>query len=170
MPRRPTDNRFEELDEQDIEELGVFEYLDEGTARFVPAPAQPAPARPLDPILDARLRAELPMLWGWLFFSCFFHEAWFWMLWGAALIAFNAWLRPAYEQRGLDWLFKIYAGAGVGQALFGLAQLVDIGALRGMLGIYALGLALAWIVLELRYQARVPIEPNQDIYDQVYYT
>ncbi len=166
MPRRPTDT-FEELD---IEELGVFEYLDEGTARFVPAPFVPAPRLPHDPVLDSRLRVELPMLWGWLFLSCFFHEAWLWMLWGAALIALNVWLRPAYEQRGLGWLFKIYAGAGLGQALFGLAQLGDLGPLRAVLGLYALGLALAWIVLELRYQAQVPIEPNQDIYDQVYYT
>lgn len=165
MPRRP----YRTLDELDVEELGVFEYLDDETARFVPAPAPPVARPPLDARLDQRLRVELPMLWGWIFLSCFFRDPWTWMLWGAGLIALNTWLRPAYEQRKLGWLFKIYAGAGVGQLVAGLGLLVDLGPIRALLGIYLVGLVIVWIIQELRYQARIPSEPQHDIYDQVYY-
>lgn len=166
MPRRP----YRTLDDLDIEELGVFEYLDDETPRFVAAPPPPAPPPTIrNYLLESRLRAELPMLWGWIFFSCFFHDAWAWMLLGAGLIAVNAWLRPAYEQRALGWLFKIYTGVGAGQIMFGLAQVIDLGPIRPLLGAYALGLVFAWIVLELRYQARMPVDPNQEMYDQVYY-
>jgi hypothetical protein len=165
MPRRP----YRTLDDLDIEELGVFEYLDDETRRFVAASPPPAPPSARNYMLESRLRAELPMRWGWIFLSCFFHDAWAWLLWGVVLIAVNVWLRPAYEPRGLGWLFKIYIAIGAGQIVFALAQVVDFGPLRPLLGVYALGLAFLWIVLELRYQARLPMDPNQEMYDQVYY-
>jgi hypothetical protein len=165
MPRRP----YRTLDDLDIEELGVFEYLDEDTARFLPAPPTPVKAPVRNYLLESRLRLELPMLWGWIFFSCFFYQAWAWLIIGGGLIALNVWLRPAYEQRNLGWLFKIYTGVGAGQIAFALAQLADLEPIRPLLGIYALGLVLVWIVLEMRYQARSPSEPTQDFYDQVYY-
>ena len=163
MPRRPD----YPLTDQDIEELGVFEYLDDETPRVQPAPAPP-PRRPTA-ALDKRLQVELPMLWGWLLFSCFFHEGWAWLLLGAGLIGVNVWLRPAYEARHLGWLFRVYAGAGLGQMVAGLGQFVDLGPLRAVLGVYTLGLVLVWLVLELRYQLLHPSDPHPDMYDEVYY-
>jgi hypothetical protein len=167
MPRRP----YRTLDDLDIEDLGVFEYLEDDTRRFVPAPpaALPPPTR-RDEAMSSRLRVELPMLWVWIFLSCYFHDGWAWLLWGAGLIALNAWLRPAYERYSLGWLFKIYIGAGLGQIVFGLGQWVDLTANRPLLGFYAIMLMMTWIVLELRHQARQPQETNQDMYDQVYYS
>ena len=71
MPRRP----YRTLDDLDIEELGVFEYLDEDTARFLPAPPTPVKAPVRNYLLESRLRLELPMLWSWIFFSCFLVSA-----------------------------------------------------------------------------------------------
>jgi hypothetical protein len=163
MPRRPDGT----LGDLEIEDLGVFEYLDDETRRFVPAAAAP-PRRP-NLALDGRLRLELPMLWGWILFSCAFHAGWNWMLFGAGLIGVNLWVRPAYEQRHLGWLFRIYVGAGAGQIIAGLGQFVDLGPFRAVLGVYLLGLVIVWMGLELWYQVRHPGDPHQDLYDQIYY-
>jgi hypothetical protein len=168
MLRRP-DRTAGDLDIEDVgvEDLGVFEYLDEATPRFVPAAAPPP--RRLIARLDERLRLELPMLWGWILLSCFFHSGWQWLLLGGGLIAFNVWLRPAYEQRKLGWLFRVYVGAGLAQVVAGIGQFVDLGPFRAVLGFYTLGLVIVWMVLELWYQVRHPGEPHQDMYDQIYY-
>src|SRR4051794_31107339 len=81
--RRPMLRRWQNApNESDIEDLGVFEYLDDEAPHFVAA-LPPPPPRPVhDPVLAARLRLELPMLWGWLFLTCFFTDAGPWLLWG----------------------------------------------------------------------------------------
>src|SRR5215204_1093114 len=145
--------------DRDIEDLGVFEFGEDETAHFVPAPPPPPRRIVYDAALLARLRLELAMLWGWIMISCFFNGPWAWMAAGAGLIAFNWWMRPAYAQRQLDWLFKIYCAAGVVQILAGLTRLFNVTALQPVLGFFALVLLLAWIGLELRYQSHLPPEP-----------
>lgn len=156
--------------DDDIEDLGVFEYLDDETPRFVPAPPPPPVRVVYDEVLLARLRLELPMLWVWLGLSCVFYDAGAWLIWGAGLLACNLWLRPAYQQRGLNWLFKVYVGAGLGEIAMGLTRLWNLTALQPLLGLYVLALLFIWIVLELRYQNYLPPEPiprTED--DQVYF-
>jgi hypothetical protein len=79
-------------------------------------------------------------------------------------------MRPAYAQRRLDWLFKIYCAAGFGQILMGLVRLFNFPALYPLLGLYAFVVLIAWIVMELRYQTHLPPDPiPQSEDDQVYY-
>lgn len=161
---------YRTLDDQDIEDLGVFEYLDDETPHFVPAPPPPPVRVVYDAPLLARLKLELPMLWAWIMVSCFFPAPWAWIGWGTGLIAFNCWMRPAYAQRRLTWLFKIYCAAGIGQILAGLTRVFNFTALQPLLGFYALAVLLAWIVLELRYQTHLPPDSiPQSADDQVYY-
>jgi hypothetical protein len=166
MPRRS----YRTLDDLDIEDLGVFEYLDDETTRFIPAPPPARPKVVYDEAVVARLQLELPVLWLWVFLSCFFYEAWPWMFWGVGLIAVNLWLRPAFAQGRLNWLFRVYVAAGVGQFAVGLARLLHIDSVQPLLGFYLFVLMLIWLVLELRYQVYLPNErPPQTEDDQIYY-
>jgi hypothetical protein len=159
-------------DDEEIEDLGILICQDDALPRFEPAlacaPSAP-PRRPYDPELALRRRAEAPVLGTWLILSCLFYTPGAWVLWALGLIAINCWLRPAYRQARLEWLFRVYVAAGAGQIAFALIALFNLSGLAGPLVGYAFGLLLLWIGLELRYQIVMPTDLPQTEEDRLYY-
>ena len=160
---------FRPLREEDIEDLGLFETLPDAERRFVP----PAPPRrpAADPTLAARAGLEMPVLYVWGALTLFVNAPAAWVLWGVLLILAQRGLRTAYRARGLGWLYHVYVAVGLGQVLFGLSRVADLSLFQPLLILYAGAVAVTWIGLELRYQARAdhsdPIPPTQE--DRIYY-
>src|SRR4051794_36467103 len=106
--------------EQDVEDLGVFEWIDEpGTEpAFVESPQayvsslrerlRHVPPRPLTAV-DYRVRWEMPGIMLWMVLSGLLQGVLFWMLLGLAMLVFAVWMRPALQRRSILPLSYVYA-------------------------------------------------------------
>ena len=102
-----------------------------------------------------RARLEPPVLIGWLILSCYLLGAVPWLILGPAMILFSLFMRPTFALCGMEGHAAVYRALGFGQVLLGVVAVTGPGPFAPLLGMYALGVLLAWVFVECRYMYRV---------------
>ncbi|HUS13939.1 MAG TPA: hypothetical protein VM536_02875 [Chloroflexia bacterium] len=115
-----------------------------------------------------RIRFEFPVLVTWFFLSATIQGGVAWMVIGLILVGYSFVMRDTFALYRFEGAAGIYRAVGAGQAVGGLAGIVDLSAFAPVLGMYALGVMFSWIYIECRYMYRMENMDDQ-IYDTVSY-
>jgi hypothetical protein len=99
---------------------------------------------------DPRVRYERPILLAWLLISCLWQGFIPWVVMGLALIVYAGAARRVFRQYGLVAQPWVYCAAGVGQIMLAWSYIAKLGPLWPFIGLYWLGVVLAWVIVELR--------------------
>jgi hypothetical protein len=103
-----------------------------------------------EPPADVRVRLELPALVLWVMISGFWQGLVPWLIMGGALVAYSLGARLAFRQYNLGAQTWVYCAMGLGQIFLSFSYVMSLGPLWPFIGMYWLGVIIAWATVELR--------------------
>jgi hypothetical protein len=103
-----------------------------------------------EPPDDLRVRYAMPVLILWVMLSGFLRGFVPWLVLGFALAIYALSARTAFRRYGLAGRGWVLTAMGIGQMLLSFALVLNVDLIWPLVGLYWVGVLLAWAVVELR--------------------